>query len=108
MTCGSDTCVRGQLKVPAGGQEKSPPQGSDFSSLRAGASFRDWTEEVGNSHWFIAMRARTSGPDATTEGGALWAPLVAQVTCFAGWALIDRHRSGSTVRDLDERRAMSS
>ncbi len=47
-------------------------------------------DEVGDGDWFVAVGAVSAVVDAACWGGAVWAPLFADVAVVAGGALIDR------------------
>src|SRR4051794_32124188 len=53
---------------------------------------------------FIAMRAGTSGADASAEQVALRAALLAEVAGFAGRALVDDDRAWRALWDRNDRR----
>src|SRR6266540_5398510 len=59
--------------------------------------------EVHEGHGFVAVRAGTSGADASAEQVALRAALLAEVAGLAGRALIDGGRSSSAWSEGDDR-----
>ncbi len=60
-------------------------------------------DEISDSHGLIAMRARSTQPDASHEGLAILAVLLPNGPLSAGAALIDRQRAARSAWGQDNR-----